>query len=98
MSNSRRLRPRPPDETEALFRDELRKGCPHCGSTRVVARFRGVWDFGLRCEDGCPTLTDQLLAHRVASEAAARAGQGYRAIDGSCGQVMGVVVARARAG
>jgi hypothetical protein len=98
VSNSRRLKPREPDETEAAFRDELRKGCQHCGSTIVVARFRGIWDYGLRCNEGCPTLTDQALAHRVAAQAAERAGMGYRAVDSCSGQVTGVVVARAGAG
>ena len=95
MSNGRRLKPREPDEAEAAFRDELRKvGCPHCGSKVVTARFRGRWDYGLRCQAGCPTLTDQLLAHRVASEAAARAGLSYRAVDSCTGELMGVVLAR----
>ena len=55
MSNRRRLKlkPREPDEVEAAFRDELRKGCPHCQSRRVVGRFHdGRWDFGMRCDPG----------------------------------------------
>ena len=95
MSNARRLKPRPPDEDQAAFRRELALGCPHCGSRRVVARFHdGLWDFGLRCPEGCPTHADQALAHRVASEVADRAGLGYRAVDSCSGQVTGVVVAR----
>lgn len=85
-------RPRPPDEVEAAFRDELREGCPHCGSRRVVGRFRdGVWDFGMRCEPGCRTFTEPQLAHRIAAQAAERAslaaGQklSYRAFDSSAG-------------
>ncbi len=57
MSNGRKLKPRLPDEDEARFRDELRRGCPGCGSRRVVGRFRGVWEFTLLCEAGCPSLT-----------------------------------------
>lgn len=99
MSNARRLKPRPPDEVEAAFAAELRKGCPHCGSRKVSGRFHdGLWDYGLRCERDCPTHADQLLAHRVASQAAARAGLGYRAVDSCSGQVTGVVVARAGVG
>jgi hypothetical protein len=99
VSNARRLKPRPPDEVEAAFAAELRKGCPHCGSKRVVSRFHdGLWDYGLRCGAACPTHADQVLAHRVAAEAASRAGLGYRAIDSCSGQVTGVVVARAGAG
>jgi hypothetical protein len=95
LSNRVKLRPREPDESERAFAAELRKGCPHCGSRRVVGRFHdGLWDYGLRCAEGCPTLTDQVLAHRVASEAADRAGMGYRAVDSCSGQVTGVVVAR----
>ena len=74
MSNTRRLKPRDPDEVEAAFAAELRKGCPHCGSTRVVGRFHdGLWDYGLRCEASCRTFAEPLLAHRIASEAAERA-------------------------
>lgn len=99
MSNTRRVKPRPPDADEEAFRRELALGCPHCGSRRIVAKFRGnVWDFGLRCEEGCPTHADQVLAHRIGSEAASRAGLGYRAVDSCSGQVTGVVVARAGAG
>lgn len=98
MSNRRKLPPRPPDADELRFAGELRKGCPHCGSKVVVARFRGRWDYGLRCPETCPTHGDQRLAHQVASEAAARAGLAYRAVDACAGQVTGVVVARAGAG
>ena len=104
MSNTRRAKPppRPPDEVEAAFRDELRKGCPHCGSRVVVERFRaGVWDYGLRCEPSCRTFSEPQLAHRLASEAAQRAavatGQKlrYEAFDGSSGQIEGAVRALA---
>jgi hypothetical protein len=107
VSNTRRAKPPPraPDEVEAAFRDELRRGCPHCGSRRVVGRFHdGVWDYGLRCEPGCRTFAEPLLAHRIASEAAGRAAAatgvrlGYRAFDNSTGRVEGAVVARAGAG
>ena len=99
MSNARRLKPRPPDESEEAFRRELALGCPHCGSRRVVGRFHdGLWDYGLRCERDCPTHADQALAHKIANDAARRAGLGYRAVDNSSGQVTGVVVARAGVG
>lgn len=103
MSNARRVKPRPPDEVEAAFAAELRKGCPYCGSKRVVARFHdGTWDYGLRCEPSCRTFTEPLLAHRIASEAAERAslasGQklGYRAFDDCTGRIEGAVVGVAR--
>jgi hypothetical protein len=103
VSNSRRLkpRPRPPDEVEAAFRDELRKGCPHCQSRRVVGRFHdGRWDFGMRCDPGCRTFAEPPLAHRLAAEAAQRAGLAigtrlsYRAFGEGSGQVEGAVVTR----
>ena len=102
MSNTRRLKPRDPDEVEPAFAAELRKGCPHCGSTRVVGRFRGgLWDYGLRCEASCRTFAEPRLAHRIASDAAERAGLvtgqklRYEAFDGSCGQIEGAVRALA---
>jgi hypothetical protein len=104
VSNSRhlKLKPREPDEVEAAFRDELRKGCPHCQSRRVVGRFRGgVWDFGLRCAPSCRTFAEPQLAHRLAAEAAERAAQAtgqrlrYEAFDGSTGAIEGVVQALA---
>lgn len=83
----------------------MRKGCPHCGSTRVVGRFRGgLWDYGLRCEASCRTFTETRLAHRLATEAAERAGLvtgqklRYEAFDSSCGQIEGCVRALAAAG
>lgn len=101
MSNARRLKPRPPDEVEAAFAAELKQGCPHCGSRRVVGRFHdGVWDYGLRCEPSCRTFTEPALAHRIASEAAERAGVasgqklGYRAFDNCTGRIEGAVVGR----
>jgi len=105
VSNARRLKPRPPDEVEAAFAAALREGCPHCGSRRVVGRFHdGVWDYGLRCESSCRTFTEPVLAHRIASEAAERAGLAagqklsYRAFDNSAGRIEGAVIAVARAG
>ena len=104
MSNTRHAkpRPRPPDEVEAAFRDELRKGCPHCGSRRVVGRLRdGLWDFGLRCNRGCKTFAEPQLAHAIASAAAERAGLAigtklsYRAFGEGSGQVEGAVLALA---
>jgi hypothetical protein len=104
VSNTRRAKPppRPPDETEAAFRDELRKGCPHCGSRRVTARFRGgLWDYGLKCDPSCRTFTEPELAHRLAAEAAERAGLAtgqrlsYQAFDTSSGQIEGAVRALA---
>jgi len=102
VSNRPKLRPRPPDEVEAAFRDELRKGCPYCKSTRVVGRFHGGrWDFGMRCAAGCKTFSQPLLAHRLAADAAQRAGLAtrqklsYQAFDGSTGRVEGAVRALA---
>jgi len=102
VSNTRHAkpRPRPPDEVEAAFRTELRKGCPHCGSRRVVGRLRdGLWDFGLRCNRGCKTFAEPQLAHAIASAAAERAGLAigtklsYRAFGEGSGQVEGAVLA-----
>ena len=104
MSNTRRLkpRPRPPDATEAAFRAELRRGCPHCGSRTVTGRFHdGLWDYGLRCEASCRTFTEPRLAHRLAAEAAERAAEAtgqrlrYEAFDSSSGQIEGAVRALA---
>lgn len=102
MSNGRRLRRREPTPAEQAFRDELRReGCPHCGSRRVLTGFRGgQYDYGLRCEEGCPTLAEPVLAHRIAARAAERAGVtvgerlSYRASDDASG-VVGVVVGAA---
>jgi hypothetical protein len=100
MSNTRRLkpRPRPPDATEAAFRAELRKGCPHCGSRTVTGRFHdGLWDYGLKCAPSCRTFAEPQLAHRIAARAAERAGLAigqrlqYQAFDSSTGQVEGAV-------
>lgn len=97
MSNTRRMKPRPPDADELAFRDELRKGCPGCGSQVVTARFRGKWEFTLRCEAGCPSFSGALgfTGHALGAAAAKRAGMGYRAIDGTAG---GVVVAATAGG
>jgi hypothetical protein len=102
VSNTRRLKPREPDEVESAFAAELRKGCPHCGSKVVTGRFHdGWWDYGLRCEASCRTFTEPQLAHRIASEAAERAGLAtgqklrYEAFDSSCGQIEGAVRALA---
>jgi len=93
VSNARRLKPRAPDAVELAFRAKLAKGCPACGSRTVTARFRGRWEYTLRCEPDCPSWTGTLggfTGHTIGSEAAKRAGMSYRAIDGSTG---GVVVA-----
>jgi len=102
VSNRLKLKPRPPDEVEAAFRDELRKGCPHCGSRRVVGRFHDTrWDFGLRCEASCKTFTEPRLAHRLAAEAAERAAAAtgqplrYEAFDNHTGAIVGAVRALA---
>jgi hypothetical protein len=105
VSNTRRVKPqpRPPDEVERAFRDELRgRGCPHCGSRRVVGRFHdGQWDFGMRCDPGCRTFAEPRLAHRLAAEAAERAAAAtgqrlqYQAFDNSSGAVAGAVRALA---
>jgi hypothetical protein len=82
------LPPRPPDEFEASFRDELARGCPGCGSTPVTGRFRGRWEFTLRCTPSCPSWTGTLsgfTGHTIGAAAAQRAGMTYRAIDGSTG-------------
>jgi hypothetical protein len=102
VSNTRRLKPREPDAVESAFAVELRRGCPHCGSTRVTGRFHdGLWDYGLRCESSCRTFTEPLLAHRIASEAAERASAAtgirlsYRAFHEGAGRVEGAVRALA---
>jgi hypothetical protein len=104
MSNKRKTRPaaRPPDDTEHAFRDALREGCPWCHSRRVVSRFHDdVWDYGLRCEPDCRTHTEPQLAHRIAAEAARRAGVvvgeklSYRAADDASG-VIGVVLGQGK--
>ena len=103
MSNTRKLKPRAPDEVEAAFAAELRHGgCPYCGSRRVVEKFHGEsWDYGLRCEASCRTHTEPQLAHRIAADAAERAGLAtgqklsYRAFGDGAGRVEGAVLARA---
>jgi hypothetical protein len=104
VSNTRRVKPqpRPPDEVESAFAAELRRGCPHCGSRRVTGRFRaGVWDYRLSCDPSCRTFAEPQLAHRLAAEAAARAGLAtgerlqYQAFDTSTGRIEGAVRALA---
>jgi hypothetical protein len=102
VSNRRHLKPRPPDEVEAAFRAELRKGCPHCGSRTVTGRFHDTrWDFGLRCVPSCKTFAEPQLAHAIAAEAAQRAAEAtgqrlrYEAFDTSTGQIEGAVRALA---
>jgi hypothetical protein len=59
----------------------------------VTDKFRGRWEYTLRCRAGCPSWTGQLggfTGHTIGAEAAQRAGMTYRAIDGMTG---GVVVA-----
>jgi hypothetical protein len=99
VSNARRLKPRPPDEVEAAFRRGLARGCPYCGSRRVVGRFHGgTSDYGLRCEPSCRTFAEPLLAHRIADQAARRAAEvtglqlGSRAFDSCSGRVEGAVI------
>jgi hypothetical protein len=66
----------------------------------VIPRFRGVWSYTLACLPSCPSHADQALAHKIAAEAAQRAGVAagerlsYRAIDTSSGEVAGVVTGR----
>jgi hypothetical protein len=91
MSNARRLAPRPPDEDEARFRDELRKGCPQCGSRKVSGKFRGRWEYTLHCLPSCPSHArpqDGFSGHTLGAQAAGRAGMSYRAIDGTTGGVV----------
>jgi ssDNA-binding Zn-finger/Zn-ribbon topoisomerase 1 len=104
VSNSRRLKlkPRKPDEVEAAFRAELRRGCPHCGSRQVSGRIRnGRWDYRLSCAPDCRTFSEPRLAHAVAAEAAERAAAAtgqrlqYQAFDTSTGQIEGAVRALA---
>jgi hypothetical protein len=104
VSNTRRVkpRPRPPDEVEAAFRVELRRGCPHCGSRRVTEKFHdGLWDYGLKCLPGCKTHATPQLAHALAARAAERAavatGQklSYQAFGDGAGRVEGAVRALA---
>ena len=91
MSNRPKLKPRPPDADELAFKRELAKGCPGCGSTTVTAKFRGRWEYILRCKPGCPSFgPGDFTGHTLGSAAATRAGMAYRAIDGTTG---GVVVA-----
>jgi hypothetical protein len=66
----------------------------------VVGRYRGaVWAYTLMCPDSCPTHADAVAAHKVAAEAARRAGTAvdekliYTAVDSSSG-VAGVVRGR----
>jgi hypothetical protein len=102
VSNRRKVPPREPDEAELAFERELKRaGCPACGSKTVLARFNGqLYDYGLRCPAECPSHGDERIAHRAASEAAARASTAsgedltYTAVDGGMGQVRGVVRAR----
>jgi len=70
----------------------------------VTGRFRGgVWDFGLRCVASCRTFAEPELAHRVAAQAAERAGLAtgerlrYEAFDSSTGRIEGAVRAMAGA-
>jgi hypothetical protein len=104
VSNSRhlKLKPREPDEVEAAYRDELRKGCPHCRSRQVTGRFRaGLWDYRPSCKPGCRTFSEPQLAHRIAAQAAERAAlatgqtRRYQAFDSSTGQIKGAVRALA---
>jgi hypothetical protein len=102
VSNRRRLPPRQPDEIEAAFAAELLQGCPYCHSRKVTGKFHdGVWDYRLSCVPSCRTFAEPQLAHRLAAEAAKRAGLAigqplsYRAFDSGAGQVEGAVVSRA---
>jgi hypothetical protein len=97
VSNRPRLKPRPPGQVEARFRDELRReGCPECGSRIVTGKFvaeTNRWEFTLRCPAACGTFTNPLgafTAHATAAAAARRMGMDYKAFRGSSG---GVVVA-----
>jgi hypothetical protein len=107
VSNTRRAKPprRPPDEVEAAFKAALAEGCPHCHSRKVTGKFHdGVWDYRLSCVPSCRTFAEPQLAHRLAAEAAKRAGLAigqplsYRAFDSGAGQVEGAVVTRGRSG
>lgn len=93
MSNRPKLRPPPPDADELAFKTELAQGCPRCGSATVTARWRGRWEYTLRCPPECPSHAsprDGFTGHTIAAAAAKRAGMAYRAIDGTSG---GVVIA-----
>lgn len=98
MSNSRKLPPREPDTVELAFKAELEKGCPGCGSRVVTGKFRGRWEYTLRCKPECSSHTGKLgefTGHSIAAAAAERAGLVYRAVDGTSG---GVVLAGLVAG
>jgi hypothetical protein len=59
----------------------------------VTGKFRGRWEFTLRCKPDCPSWTGAFggfTGHAIGAAAAERAGMTYRAIDGSSG---GVVIA-----
>jgi hypothetical protein len=91
MSNRAKLKPRPPDEDEARFRDELARGCPQCGSRKVSGKFRGRWEFTLHCLPSCPSHTRPaggFSGHTIAASAAEAIGLSYRAIDGTSGGVV----------
>jgi hypothetical protein len=105
VSNTRRVKqpPRPPDQVESAFRDELRRGCPHCGSRKVSGRIRnGLYDYRLSCDPGCRTFAEPQLAHRIAAVAAERAAAAtgtnlqYQAFDSASGRVEGAVRAAGR--
>jgi hypothetical protein len=83
---------------ELAFRAELEKGCPGCGSTTVTAKFRGRWEYTIRCSPDCPSWTGALsgfTGHTIGLEAAKRAGMTYRAIDGTTGGVVLAAAAKA---
>jgi uncharacterized membrane protein len=68
----------------------------------VTEKFRaGMWDYGLKCDPSCRTFTEPQLAHRIAAQAAERAGAAlgaplqYRAFGEGTGRVEGAVLARA---
>lgn len=95
MSNAKKVKrqPPPPDADERAFRDELRKGCPGCGSKKVSGRWDGRWRYTLHCDPQCASWTGRaggFTGHTIGAEAAKRAGMVYRAIDGTTG---GVVIA-----
>ena len=68
----------------------------------IVAWPSRAWiTFGLKCDPSCRTFAEPVLAHRIASEAAERAGLvtgqrlQYQAFDTSTGRIQGAVRALA---
>jgi hypothetical protein len=104
LSRRLKLKPRPPDEVEAAFRDELRKGCP-------IARAGGRWASSMTAGGitGCAATRRAVRSASRSSRTRSpqrrreRAGLAtgsrltYRAFGEGSGRVEGAVVALAAA-